>query len=183
MIITTSVRTLLAVLAGSFVLSGCLFVRETEHRIKVNEDGGGEAWVRLIDIRSDGKTDSSVAADLANMLASFEVDVDREFERRGRTLVAKKFLLKGDTLNAELQYSFGKLSAIEGLLVTSEELAIVVSQEREIVRTNGTVTAWHQNTQKITWPRNSERLLYRVRERVVPPSVMLGPKYRQRMEQ
>lgn len=183
MIITTSVRTLLAVLAGSFVLSGCLFVRETEHRIKVNEDGGGEAWVRLIDIRSDGKTDSSVAADLANMLASFEVDVDREFERRGRTLVAKKFLLKGDTLNAELQYSFGKLSAIEGLLVTSEELAIVVSQEREIVRTNGTVTPWHQNTQKITWPRNSERLLYRVRERVVPPSVMLGPKYRQRMEQ
>jgi hypothetical protein len=82
-----------------------------------------------------------------------------------------------------LRYSFGKLAAIEGLLVTSDQLAIVVSQEREIVRTNGTVTAWHQNTQKITWPRNSERLLYRVRERVVPPSVMLGPKYRQRVEQ
>lgn len=183
MTITTSVRTLLAVLAGSLVLSGCLFVRETEHRIKVNEDGGGEAWVRLIDIRSDGTTDSSVAADLDNMLASFEGDADKEFERRGRTLVAKQFLLKGDTLNAELRYSFGKLAAIEGLLVTSDQLAIVVSQEREIVRTNGTVTAWHQNTQKITWPRNSERLLYRVRERVVPPSVMLGPKYRQRMEQ
>jgi len=183
MIITTSVRSLFAVLAGLLVLSGCLFVRETEHRIKVTEDGGGEAWVRLIDIRSDGTTDSSVAADLETMLASFEVDVDKEFERRERTLVAKQFLLKGDTLNAELQYSFGKLTAIEGLLVTSEELAIVVSQEREIVRTNGTVTAWHQNTQKITWPRNAERLLYRVRERVVPPSVMLGPKYRQRMEQ
>jgi hypothetical protein len=181
--ITASVRTLLAILAGSLVLSGCLFVRETEHRIKVNEDGGGEAWVRLIDIRSDGTTDSSVTADLEDMLASSEGDVDKEFERRGRTLVAKKFLLKGDTLSAELQYSFRKLTSIEGLLVTSEELAIVVSQEREIVRTNGIVTAWHQNTQKISWPRDSERLFYRVRERVVPPSVMLGPKYRQRMEQ
>lgn len=181
--ITASVRSLLAILAGSFVLSGCLFVRETEHRIRVNEDGGGEAWVRLIDIRSDGTTDSSVTADLEDMLASFEMEVDKEFERRGRTLVAKKLLLGGDTLNAELRYSFGRLTAIEGLLVTSEELAIIVSREREIVRTNGTVTAWHQNTQKISWPRDSARLLYRVRERVVPPSVMLGPKYRQRMEQ
>jgi len=181
--ITTSVRGLFAILAGSVILSGCLFVRETEHRIKVNEDGGGEAWIRLIDLRSDGTTDSSVTADLEGMLASFEGDVDKEFERRGRTLVAKKFLLKGDTLSAELQYSFGKLTAIEGLLVTPEELAIVVSQEREIVRTNGTVTAWHQNTQKIAWPRDSDRLFYRVRERVVPPSVMLGPKYRQRIEQ
>ena len=37
--ITTSVRGLFAILAGSVILSGCLFVRETEHRIKVNEDG------------------------------------------------------------------------------------------------------------------------------------------------
>ncbi|MBP2671148.1 MAG: hypothetical protein H6Q85_1214, partial [candidate division NC10 bacterium] len=110
--ITMSVRGLFAILAGSVILSGCLFVRETEHRIKVNEDGGGEAWIRLIDLRSDGTTDSSVTADLEGMLASFEGDVDKEFERRGRTLVAKKFLLKGDTLSAELQYSFGKLTAI-----------------------------------------------------------------------
>ena len=179
---TTAASAVLAILAGSIVLSGCLFVRETEHRIKLNDDGGGEAWVHLIDIRSDGQTDSSVTADLDDMLVSFKGDVEKEFERRGRTLVAKTFVLQGDTLNAELQYSFRKLSAIEGLLATSEELSIIVSQEREIVRTNGTVSPWHQNTQKISWPRDARRLLYRVRERVVPPSVLLGPKYRQRME-
>ncbi|MBP1653518.1 MAG: hypothetical protein H6Q28_74 [Bacteroidetes bacterium] len=172
----------LAALAGSLMLGGCLLVRETEHRIKLNDDGGGEAWLRLVDIRSDGETDSAVTVDLEDMLASFERDVEREFELRGRTLVAKKFVLQGDTLSAELQYSFGKLAGIEGLLVNASELAIVVAEEREIVRTNGTVSPWHQNSQKISWPRDAQRLMYRVRERTVPSSVPLGPGYRQRMQ-
>lgn len=175
-------RTVLVALAGSMVLNGCLFVRETEHRIKLNNDGSGEAWVRLADIRSDGQSDSAVTADLEVMLVSSEGDVEKEFELRGRSLVSKKFVLQGDTLNAELHYTFRKLASVEGLLVTSTEMAIVVAQDREILKTNGTVIAWHQNSQKITWPRDTERLMYRVRERVVPPSVMLGPKYRQRTE-
>jgi hypothetical protein len=181
--IVTAACVAVAALAGSLALSGCLFVRETEHRIKLNDEGGGEALVRLIDIRSDGTTDSSVTADLEDMLASFEGDVEKEFERRGRTLVGRKLVLEGDTLNAELKYTFGRLTAVEGLLVTAEELAIIVAEDREIVRTNGTVSAWHQNTQKIAWPRDARRLMYRVRERVVPPSVPLGPQYRKRVEQ
>lgn len=167
-------------LAASFLLSGCLFVRETEHRIKLADDGAGEAWLRLIDIRSDGETDSAVTSDLDDMLTSFQGDVEDEFQRKGRTLVEKRFVLQGDTLNAEMHYTFRKLTAVEGLLVTSEELAIVVAEDREIVRTNGTVSAWHNNTKKISWPRDAERLMYRVREREVPPSVLLGPKYRER---
>jgi hypothetical protein len=181
--IVTAACIVIAALAGSLALGGCLFVRETEHRIKLNDEGGGEALVRLIDIRSDGTTDSLVTADLEDMFASFEVNVEREFERRGRTLVGKKFVLEGDTLSAELRYTFGKLTAVEGLLVTGEELAIIVAEDREIVRTNGSVSAWHQNTQKIAWPRDAGRLMYRVRERAVPPSVLLGPKYRERVEQ
>ncbi len=179
---SSAVRSVLAALAGALVLSGCLFVRETEHRIRLNSEGGGEAWVRLMDIRSDGQTDSSVTADLNDMLTSFLEDLQKDFERRGRTLAARKFLVQGDTLNAELQYTFTELTAVEGLLATNEEFAIIVSEEREIVRTNGTVGPWHQGAQKISWPRDAERLMYRVRERVVPPTVLLGPKYRQRLE-
>lgn len=168
------------VLLGALILTGCLFVRETEHRIKLNEDGSGEALLRLVDIRSDGGTDSAVTSDLEDMLASFEGDVEKEFERRGRTIVTRRFVLQGDTLNAELRYTFQSLTAIEGLLATANELAIVVSEEREIVRTNGDVQPWHQNSRRIIWPRDADRLMYRVRERVVPPSVLLGPTYRER---
>jgi hypothetical protein len=177
-----SLRVGLAALGGALLLSGCLFIRETEHRIKLNDDGGGEAQVKLVDIRSDGTTDSAVTADIDVMLASYQGDIDVEFERRGRTLLSKKFLTSGDTLSAELQYSFRKLTAIEGLLVTANELSIIVAQEREIVKTNGTVSQWHQNSQKISWPRDAERLMYRIRERVIPPGVMLGRAYRQRIE-
>jgi hypothetical protein len=171
-----------ALLTLALVLCGCLFVRETEHRVKLNDDGSGEAQLRLVDIRSDGATDSAVTADLNDMLASFESDLEDEFARRGRTLQAKRLLVQGDTLHAELQYAFRRLSAIEGLMVTPDELAIIVGPEREIVRTNGTVRPWQQNSLKISWPRDAERMLYRIRERTVPPSVMLGLHYRRRTE-
>jgi hypothetical protein len=173
---------MLALLALALGLCGCLFVRETEHRIKLNDDGSGEAQLRLVDIRSDGATDSAVTSDLNDMMASFESDLEDEFARRGRTLEAKRLLVQGDTLNAELLYSFRKLTAIEGLMVTPDELAIIVGPEREIVRTNGTIRPWHQNSLKISWPRDAERMLYRIRERTVPPSVMLGSQYRTRTE-
>jgi hypothetical protein len=171
--------TVAGMLLAPLLLDGCLFVRETEHRIKLNDEGGGEAMVRLVDIRSDGETDSAVTADMNDLLASFQGEVLKEFERKGRKLVGKRLTVQGDTLNAEFQYTFGSLASVEGLMVSAQELAIIVSEEREIVRTNGSVQAWHRNATKISWPRDAERLMYRVRERVVPSSVLLGPKYRQ----
>ena len=45
-------------LLAAGMLSGCILVRTTEHRISLRPDGGGEAVLRLIDIRSDETVDS-----------------------------------------------------------------------------------------------------------------------------
>ena len=57
----TRLTVLLAVLV---LLPGCILIRSTEHRISVNDDGTGEAVLRLIDLRSDEMADSLVAARL-----------------------------------------------------------------------------------------------------------------------
>jgi hypothetical protein len=166
---------LVAVLA--VVLPSCLLIRTTEHRIRLNEKGSGEAMIRLIDIRSDGKTDSALARDYSIMMASVQKEGVVEFEKGGRKVTSKQFSASGDTLSAEIIYTFPDLDQVEGLKVKKDELFVVVSDGREIVRTNGSVQSWTRNARRIVWPRNAKRLMYQIREKTFPESVSLAPLY------
>ncbi len=159
-------------------LPGCLQVRMTEHRIRLNSDGSGEHSVRMVDIRSDGATDSAIVHDYRVMISSFDSGAEQEFASRGRTIVEKKLFTRGDTLSGELTYSFKEPAAAEGLRVREDELFVVVPPEREIVRTNGKIKEEPGGTRRIVWDRNAQRLLYVIREKSLPPSVSLAPFYR-----
>jgi hypothetical protein len=156
---------------------GCLQVRTTEHRIRLNKDGSGEHMLRMIDIRSDGVTDSAVAHDYRVMMSSFDAEVEREFEAKARKVVDKRLYTRGDTLFGELTYSFKEPAAVEGLRVREDELFVIVPPEREIVRTNGKMKEVG-TTRRIVWDRSATRLLYVIRERSLPPSRSLAPYYR-----
>jgi hypothetical protein len=160
------------------LLPGCLQVRVTEHRIKLNKGGSGEHAVRMVDIRSDGATDSAVAHDYRVMISSFESGAEKDFEAQGRMIIDKKLYTRGDTLCGELTYSFKELAAAEGLRVREDEMFVVVPPTREIVRTNGKVKMEEQGGQRIIWGRDATRLLYIIREKNLPASVSLAPYYR-----
>lgn len=163
-----------------FVLAGpgCLVVQTTEHRVKINEDGSGEALLRLADIRSDGATDSAVVHDVEVMLSSFDKEGVADFEKPGRKVTDKVMYAQSDTLFAEISYSFRSLDALEGLRLTPEEMFVVVSPEREIVRTNGRISPGDGNTRRIVWKRSAKLLAYVIRERQMPPSTLLGSYYK-----
>jgi hypothetical protein len=158
-------------------LPACLLIRTTEHRIKLNANGGGEAIMRLVDIRSDAPTDSALARDYSVMMASIQKEGLTEFERGGRKVLSKRFYAGGDTLTAEISYTFPHLEQIEGLKVSKDELFVVVHAGREIVRTNGKVRSWVRGSQRIVWPRDAKRLMYQIREKTLPKSVSLAPLY------
>ena len=134
------------VAAMAFFLPACLLVRTTEHHIKLNKNGSGEGVMRLIDIRSDGRTDSLVARDYAVMMASIEKEGVVEFEKGGRKVTSKQFFAAGDTLSAEISYTFPNLSQVEGLKLRKDEMFVVVNKGREIIRTNGSVESWVKKT-------------------------------------
>jgi hypothetical protein len=161
----------------ALLLPACLLIRTTEHRLKLNPNGSGEGLMRLVDIRSDGRSDSALARDYAVMMASVQKEGVAEFEQGGRKVVSKQFYAGGDTLNAEIVYTFPNLEQVEGLKVKKDELFVVVNEGREIVKTNGSVKSWIRGSQRIVWPRDAKRLMYQISEKTLPAGVSLAGLY------
>lgn len=165
--------------AGILLLPGCILIRTTEHRITINDDGSGEAVLRLIDLRSDETVDSLVQRDFRIMLSSYEREGEEDFERDGRTITGKKLYTRGDTLYAEVAYTFATFISIEGLHVTEDELYVVVPADREVVHTNGRVTSWLGDAHRIVWSRETRHILFQITEKTLPPSTSLARLYRE----
>jgi hypothetical protein len=159
-------------------LPGCILIRSTEHRISVNDDGTGEAVLRLIDLRSDETADSLVQRDFRIMMSSYEKEGEKEFSRQGRTITGKKLYTRADTLYAEITYMFANLQAIEGLHVSDTEVYVVVPATRHVVRTNGEVESWTGDAKRIVWKPGVRRLLYQITENSLPASASLARYYR-----
>jgi hypothetical protein len=159
------------------IVPGCIIVRTTEHWITLHKDGSGEALLRLVDLRSDGVTDSAVVRDYGIMMGDLEKNGYGDFEKSTRKVTGARFFVHGDTLGVDVRYTFRALAAVEGLRVTNDELYMIIPPGKEIVRTNGSVSESERNTERITWARNAEHLMYVVRERRLPPSVSLAPLY------
>ena len=157
---------------------GCLFVRTTEHIVKLNADRSGEGIIHLIDIRSDARTDSLVRQDFDDLMTAYGSDSVEDFEKSGRKITGKQLRVSGDTLMAEVTYMFHSLEAIEGLRMTKEGMSLVFTPDREVVRSNGKVSRTDKNETQIMWELGSQRLVYEVREKNIPVSTSLAPFYR-----
>jgi hypothetical protein len=173
----TIVRYLLAAVMLPVILSGCILVRTTEHRIKLNDNGSGEALLRLIDIRSDEQADSLIQRDFDQMMKTVDKYGVDEFERPGRKVTGKQFVVHGDTLTLEISYTFQNVDAVEGLHVTKDGFTMGVTGSREVVKTNGTLEDVKQGFQQIAWDLSARRLMYIIREKVMPPSTPLTALY------
>jgi hypothetical protein len=173
--------TVVGVLLVAGASSGCLLVRTSEHIITLNENGSGEGIIHLIDIRSDARVDSLVRRDFDEMMKAYgEVKVN-EFEQNGRRITAKRLRVRGDTLMAEIAYTFTFLDAIDGLRATEDEIILVFGPGREVVRSNGKTSRTENDGTRIMWKRDAKRLVYEVRERELPPSVSLAFLYGKHM--
>lgn len=158
-------------------LSGCLLIHTTEHRVQLRADGSGEALLRLVDIRSDGETDSAAALDLEGLIMAMKDERRPEFERNGRRITTKQMFARGETLIVEVAYTFPALDAVEGLRLVDDELVIVVSPEREVISTNGRMEKDENGSVHIAWDADERRLQFAIRERQLPRSSSLGRLY------
>ena len=158
-------------------LQGCILVRVTEHRIHLNDDGSGDAVLRMIDLRSDAPEDSLIARDVRQMMQAYDKYGVEEFEQQGRKIVNKEFQVHGDTLILEISYLFPNPGAIEGLRRTKDDMYMVVGESREVVTTNGRIEKAKDGSQSIHWDSNGKQLLYIIKEKSLPPSRSLAGWY------
>jgi hypothetical protein len=174
----SALRLSVGVVLLGVLLPGCIFVRTTDHRLRMNTDGSGQALLRLIDIRSDQAVDSLVTRDFDEMMLAYNKPGIEEFERTGRRVTSKQFSVHGDTLILEIAYTFQKLEAVEGLRLTADGIYVAVGEGREIVRTDGKVESWKGGTKRIVWDTDASHLQYVIRETNAPPTVSLASLYR-----
>lgn len=172
---------ILPLLLAATQISGCLLVRSTEHRIRLNGDGSGDALMRLIDIRSDAETDSVVEEDFSELMKILSDSTVIGFETPDRTITGKQVLLLGDTLVGEVAYMFNRLDDVEGLRKANGELFVVVGPDREVVKTNGRIEQKPDGGVRIVWAKDAVRLHYEIAERLVRPSISLASRYRDRI--
>jgi hypothetical protein len=170
-------RPFLAAAVTALFLPGCLLIRTTEHRIKLNDDGSGEAYMRLVDIRSDGVTDSARIRDFGVMMASADKEGVKDFEGPGRKVTSREFVVSGDTLSVQVNYTFRGIDYVEGLKATDDNLYVVINDGREIVRTNGKIRSGENKTRQIVWPRGAKRLMFEIREKNQPAGTSLAALY------
>lgn len=162
----------------ALLLNGCLLVRTTEHRMTLNGEGGGDALLRLVDIRSDADTDSGRALDYAELEDILADSTLRGFVTPGRAVTGRRLQLRGDTLIAEVTYRFDAAEAVEGLSLQRGGYTVTVASHRELVGTNGSVETLRDGSLRIAWPPDARTLQYTVSERAPDPGVSLAPWYR-----
>jgi hypothetical protein len=157
---------------------GCLLVHSTEHHVRLNPDGSGEAILRLHNLRSDGVTDSAIASDVARLLTAYNVSGTAMFEQNTRKIQGKQFMIQGDTLGVEIRYTFKALEGVEGLRENADILFLAVGPDNEIVRTDGKVEPWMNDLRRIVWPREATHIFYVIRERTPRRSTSIVRWYR-----
>ncbi len=174
-------RSLAAALLVAMAFGGCLTVRTTEHRIRLNSDGSGDALMRLVDIRSDAETDSGVTADLEGLIEILRDSSGGGFATPTRRITAQQVFVSGDTLVGELAYTFNDYGDLEGVRVNDDEIFVIVPPEKAVVKTNGKVHDTGDGGVRIVWDRDETRLMYEITERFIRPSLSLAPLYRERI--
>ena len=175
--ISSTLLLLVALAIVCWSIPGCLIVRITDHRIRINDDGSGEALLRLVDIRSDAKVDSLVLRDYERLKIALGKEENVDFEHDGRKITRKNLYVSGDTLIGEIAYTFPSLTGVYGLHVSHDRLFIVVPEGREILRTNGKVEVLAGNSTRISWDSDAKRLMFQIREKDFPPGKSLAPYY------
>ena len=158
-------------------IPGCLIVRTTEHRIKFTGDGSGEAMIRLIDIRSDGKNEDEIANDFNSLMEVYNAKGLSEFENEARTVTSKQLIVRGDSLIAEIRYTFSSLEGLEGFRSHKDEIFVAVAPRNEVVKSNGSVESYEKNRVRIRWDRSDKKLMYQITEKDFPSSVSLARRF------
>ncbi len=156
---------------------GCIVIRSTEQRVWFKKDGSGEGIMRLIDIRSDETTPEGLKADFESMMKLYLETGLEDFENSGRKVTGKNLYVSGDTLIAEIRYTFTNVASLDEMRFTNDETFVVVPAGKVIVRHNGSVESYFGDSQRIVWDRDTPRIMYQVAEKSLPRSTSLARTY------
>lgn len=131
---------------------GCLIFNKISYEITISEDKSGTANLYISDITSDATDDEAFAQDTAGLFTQMQKSEDfiEEMKREGRFITARKLIVNGENLDAEVKYNFKNISVVENITHEDGFYFLTVEPSDSIISTNGQIIV-SKNYKRILW--------------------------------
>ena len=143
------------------LLPGCLQFNTVSYDVNINDDGTGTVNVFIRDIRSDADSVSQFEQDKANLFNYMLKGDDfiNSMKKEGKDITSRKLIKNGDTLDAEVVYSFDKISAVENIMRDKDFYYLTLQPTDSVVSTNGEVIVTPEH-KRILWDSKMKNLKF-----------------------
>lgn len=147
---------------GLFLLiQGCLQFNTVSYNVYINDDGTGTVKVFLHDIRSDADSVSQFERDKSNLFDNMlkSNEFISSMKKEGKDITSRKLIKNGDTLDAEVVYSFDKISDVENIMKDKDFYYLTLEPTDSVIATNGEVIVTPEH-KRILWAGKMKNLKF-----------------------
>jgi hypothetical protein len=163
-------------------LSGCIDFYKVSYEINLDNPDKGTATVHLYDLRSDASNNKDFETDKQNIFqfALKSDDFLKSMKQEGKNIQSRNLLLKGDTLDAKVVYSFNSITSVENMQHDAGFFYLTLEPGDSVVTTNGEIIT-SKDRKRILWDKSMKTLKFEILSNTFKNNSykMLGPFYKQ----
>jgi len=170
--------------AGLFLLfnfSGCIDFYKVSYEINLQTADKGTATVHLYDLRSDAVKEMDFETDKQNIFdfALKSDDFLQSMKQEGKKIQSRELYLSGDTLNANVVYTFDSITSVENMQYNSGFFYLTLEPADSVISTNGEIIT-SKDRKRILWDKSMQTLKFEILSNAFSGDSyrMLGPYYK-----
>lgn len=171
-------------LTGVFLalsLSGCIDFYKVSYTVNLETADKGTATVHLYDLRSDAEKEKDFETDKQNIFqyALNSDDFLQSMKQEGKYIQSRELYAEGDTLNANVVYSFDSITSVENMQQDAGFYYLTLEPTDSVISTNGEIIS-SKDRKRILWDKSMTTLKFEILSNTFSGESyrMLGPFYK-----
>jgi hypothetical protein len=162
-------------------LSGCIDFYKVSYTINLETPDKGTATVHLYDLRSDAGKEKDFETDKQNIFqfALKSDDFLQSMKQEGKNIQSRELYTTGDTLNANVIYSFDSITSVENMQHDAGFFYLTLEPTDSVISTNGEIIS-SKDRKRILWDKSMTTLKFEILSNTFGGREyrMLGPFYK-----
>ena len=145
------------------IMQGCLVFHTVSYKISLQDEKSGTVKMEVEDIRSDAMNSSELEEDklqLFNFLLKSDEFIE-QMKDEGKNITDRQLVVKEGKLNGQVEYSFGDISKVEGIVYQDPFYFITLNSEDSVISTNGEIIVSEEH-KRIMWDNSMSVLKFKM---------------------
>ena len=145
------------------VMQGCLVFHTVSYEISLTDTKSGTVKLEVEDIRSDAMNSSELEEDKLQLFHFIYKSDDfvQQMKDEGKNITDRQLVAVDEKLNGHVEYSFGDISKVEGIIYQDPFYFITLSLEDSIISTNGEIIISEEH-KRIMWDNTMKVLKFKM---------------------